>query len=51
MKQEEIRMLAKRLKWECNISYKDMAAAIGMSNNGFYNFISNKDIKLGYEKV
>ena len=46
--QEELRERCKFLKYERNINYKDIAKAIGMSENSFYNFISGRKVNIGY---
>ena len=50
IKQEELREKAKFLKWSKGINYLEMADAIGMTRNAFYNFVSGKKANLGYQK-
>ena len=50
-RQERARANCKFLKWSKEIDYKEMAKAIGMSENSFYNFISGRKANLGYSRI
>lgn len=49
-KQDELRKRCKFLKWEKGINYTEIAEAIGMNKNSFYNFISGRRVLLGYRR-
>lgn len=48
--QNTLREQAKAAKWCSNISYKAMAAALGMNYNAFMNWLHYEDINLSYTK-
>lgn len=47
---EELRKRCKYLKWEKDISYWEMAKAIEMDKNSFYNFISGSKVRISSNK-
>lgn len=49
MNQEELREKCRFLKWNKGIQYSEIAEAIDMNKNSFYNFISGRQAKLGYK--
>lgn len=49
-KQELLRKRCKFLKWAKDISYGEMAEAIGMEKNSFYNFVSGKKCHISRQK-
>ena len=49
-KQELLRKRCKFLKWAKDISYGEMAQAIGMEKNSFYNFVSGRKCKISRQK-
>ncbi len=48
MTQDEYRKRCKNLKRFKKINYKDIAKAVDINENSFYNFISGRKANLGY---
>ena len=49
-KNEVLRKRCKFLKWSKDVSYSEMAEAIGMEKNSFYNFVSGTRCHLSRQK-
>lgn len=49
MNQAELREKCKFLKWNKGIRFCEIAEAIGMNRNSFYNFVSGRQVKLSYK--
>ena len=48
-RQEKLRLLVKRAKWEKGFSYKQIATDLQMNYRAFMNFVNGR-CKLGYER-
>ena len=47
--QDELRKMCKILKWDKGINYYEIANAISMNKQSFYNFISGRRVKISHQ--